>query len=86
LKSIKDAGVNRLSIGVQSFSDDDLKFMNRVHDARMALDSVKAARDRGSPTSASILFMELPLFPMNNGFKTCKQLLLLMFLTFRVIR
>jgi oxygen-independent coproporphyrinogen III oxidase len=31
------AGVNRLSIGIQSFSDDTLKFMNRAHDAGMAV-------------------------------------------------
>src|SRR5690606_25018203 len=29
LVEIKDAGINRLSIGVQSFSDKDLQFMNR---------------------------------------------------------
>ncbi len=47
LNSLKAAGVNRLSIGIQSFSDTDLKFMNRVHDSRMALDSVKSAQEVG---------------------------------------
>ena len=47
LKSLKDTGINRLSIGIQSFSDADLKFMNRVHDSKMALDSIKAAQDTG---------------------------------------
>ena len=37
------AGVNRLSIGIQSFSDEDLKFMNRAHDSKQALLSVKNA-------------------------------------------
>ena len=31
LKSWKDAGFNRLSIGLQSFKDEDLKWMNRAH-------------------------------------------------------
>lgn len=47
LKSLKDAGINRLSIGIQSFSDEDLLFMNRVHDSKMAYDSIKAAQDAG---------------------------------------
>lgn len=32
----KDAGVNRLSLGIQSFSTRDLKIMNRAHDAEQA--------------------------------------------------
>ncbi len=41
------AGVNRLSIGIQSFSDADLKFMNRAHNSKQALSSVKNARMAG---------------------------------------
>jgi len=47
LDSLRDAGINRLSIGIQSFSDIDLKFMNRVHDSKQALASVKAAQEAG---------------------------------------
>ena len=47
LKGMKEAGINRLSIGIQSFSDDDLKFMNRVHDSAQAIASVKAAQEVG---------------------------------------
>ena len=42
-----DSGVNRLSIGIQSFSDDDLKFMNRAHNSKQAISSVKNARMAG---------------------------------------
>jgi oxygen-independent coproporphyrinogen-3 oxidase len=35
--------VNRLSIGIQSFSDDDLRFMNRAHDRSQALRSLQEA-------------------------------------------
>jgi len=35
--------INRLSIGVQSFFDDDLQFMNRAHNAKEALKSLKIA-------------------------------------------
>ncbi|MEO8719990.1 MAG: radical SAM family heme chaperone HemW [Ginsengibacter sp.] len=36
----KNAGINRLSIGVQSFIERDLKWMNRVHNAEQALECI----------------------------------------------
>jgi oxygen-independent coproporphyrinogen-3 oxidase len=47
LRMIAQAGINRLSIGVQSFFDDDLQWMNRVHRASEAEASVKRAQDIG---------------------------------------
>lgn len=47
LHDLAEAFVNRLSIGVQSFSDADLKFMNRTHSAANAVRSVKAAQGSG---------------------------------------
>jgi len=44
---LRKSPVNRLSIGIQSFSDEDLRFMNRAHSAREALDSVKRSQDAG---------------------------------------
>ena len=44
---LKDTPINRLSIGVQSFRDEDLKYMNRVHTAIEALNSIKVAQDLG---------------------------------------
>lgn len=38
------AGVNRLSIGVQSFSDEALKRLGRVHSAKQAFDAIQVAR------------------------------------------
>ncbi|MDD3890307.1 MAG: radical SAM family heme chaperone HemW [Syntrophomonadaceae bacterium] len=38
---IINAGVNRISLGVQSFSDDDLKVLTRIHSARKALDVIE---------------------------------------------
>jgi oxygen-independent coproporphyrinogen-3 oxidase len=43
LKDWKEAGINRLSIGIQSFFEEDLKWMNRAHTAGQALDSLQAA-------------------------------------------
>ncbi len=38
------AGINRLSIGVQSFFEDDLRWMNRAHNATQAFQNVQLAR------------------------------------------
>ena len=43
----KAAGINRLSMGVQSFYEDDLKWMNRAHTAGQALNSIKTVQDAG---------------------------------------
>jgi len=40
----KAAGINRLSIGVQSFFEEDLLWMNRAHNAKQALQSLQEAR------------------------------------------
>jgi oxygen-independent coproporphyrinogen-3 oxidase len=47
LSSIKSYGFNRFSIGVQSFFEEDLKYMNRAHTAEEALASVKRVQDAG---------------------------------------
>jgi len=39
----RDIGINRLSIGIQSFYTEDLQFMNRVHTAEEALNCLKEA-------------------------------------------
>lgn len=43
-KEYKEIGINRLSIGVQSFFEEDLKMMNRAHNAEEAIESIKMAR------------------------------------------
>jgi len=47
LNEWRKAGVNRLSIGIQSFIERDLKWMNRAHDARQALNCINLARSAG---------------------------------------
>ena len=47
LTYLKDTPVNRLSIGIQSFFDNDLKFMNRAHNAQDAKACVKLAKEFG---------------------------------------
>jgi oxygen-independent coproporphyrinogen III oxidase len=47
LQMLRKSMVNRLSIGVQSFHEADLLFMNRAHNAKEALYCIKAAQDTG---------------------------------------
>lgn len=47
LTAWKGIGINRLSIGIQSFVEDDLKWMNRAHNATQALQSIQLAQQAG---------------------------------------
>lgn len=47
LKNIKKTGINRLSIGIQSLSDEDLKIMRRRHNAKQAIESVEQSIKAG---------------------------------------
>lgn len=47
LKALRNTPVNRFSIGIQSFYDEDLIWMNRVHRGQEAESSVKRAQDAG---------------------------------------
>ena len=60
LRSLKEAGVNRLSIGVQSFHEDELKRLNRSHTALQSEASVKRAQDLGLENISIDLMYALP--------------------------
>jgi oxygen-independent coproporphyrinogen-3 oxidase len=47
IADIKKIGINRLSIGIQSFHDEDLKYMNRAHTASEAMSSILRCQDAG---------------------------------------
>lgn len=47
LKELKRLEINRLSIGLQSFDEDELVWMNRAHNAKQSEASVKRAQDKG---------------------------------------
>lgn len=47
VEQLRSAGVNRLSIGIQSFNDELLQWMNRSHNAQQASTCVKQAQDVG---------------------------------------
>ncbi|MEZ4554285.1 MAG: radical SAM family heme chaperone HemW [Dehalococcoidia bacterium] len=47
LHGLRGLGLNRLSIGVQSLHDDELRLLDRVHDADRAVEAIEAARAAG---------------------------------------
>jgi oxygen-independent coproporphyrinogen-3 oxidase len=52
--------VNRLSVGIQSFSDRDLKLLNRRHNARQAVQSIDDAKNAGFKNITIDLIYGLP--------------------------
>jgi oxygen-independent coproporphyrinogen-3 oxidase len=47
LASYRQMGINRLSFGVQSFFDDELAFLSRIHNSRQAIEAFEWARSEG---------------------------------------
>ena len=63
LAGLRAAGVNRLSIGIQSFDDEVLRTMNRRHDAAAAVRAVETARAVGFDNITIDLIYGLPFGP-----------------------
>lgn len=47
LRELKRAGINRLSLGVQSFNDDELQILGRIHGVREVYDTMDALEKAG---------------------------------------
>jgi len=60
LEDLRGLGVNRLSIGIQSFEDEQLEFMNRAHNSNEASNCVKLAQDNGFSNITIDLIYGLP--------------------------
>lgn len=60
LNQLNSAGINRLSIGIQSFHEPHLKFLNRAHTGVEALDCVKTAQDIGIHNISVDLIYAIP--------------------------
>lgn len=65
LSALRDAGVNRLSMGVQSFQPRHLEFMERVHSPQRAIDAVGWARAAGFASINFDLIFGLPTQTMD---------------------
>lgn len=55
-EGLREAGVNRLSVGVQSLDDGELRFLGRLHDRSLALTAIDAAQSAFERVSADLMF------------------------------
>lgn len=60
LKALREIGINRLSIGIQSFDDDVLKFLNRAHSYKQAENAINDARNAGFDNISVDLIYGIP--------------------------
>ncbi|HPC05493.1 MAG TPA: radical SAM family heme chaperone HemW [Anaerolineaceae bacterium] len=60
LQGYQAAGINRISFGVQSFKDDELQFLERIHSSREAVDAFEMARAAGFTNINLDLIFGLP--------------------------
>ena len=60
MQAIKAAGINRLSIGIQSFQDELLTLIGRRHNARQAIEAVQMAQQAGFTNLSIDLMYALP--------------------------
>lgn len=60
LKAFKLTGINRISIGIQSFDEEELRFLTRIHNADTAIKTVKDAAGVGFENISIDLIFNLP--------------------------
>ncbi|MGA3245986.1 MAG: radical SAM family heme chaperone HemW [Bacteroidota bacterium] len=60
LEEFRAMGINRLSIGIQSFHEDDLKFLTRIHSSKQAKQCVRDAHAEGFENVSIDLMFSLP--------------------------
>lgn len=74
-ESYAAAGVNRISLGVQSMIDAELSYLGRVHDADMAAEAVEIARNAGINNINMDLIFGFPGHTFENWKKSVEQVL-----------
>lgn len=55
-RGYRDAGVNRVSLGVQALNDGDLRFLGRLHDVEQALGAIRLARETFPRLSFDLIY------------------------------
>jgi len=60
LSGYRELGVNRLSFGVQSFNEDELRWLSRIHNADDARNAIKLAQKAGFDNVSLDLMFALP--------------------------
>lgn len=73
IQNWKKLGVNRLSIGVQSFFDTHLRWMNRAHNQQQALQGIKTAQQAGITNITMDLIYGIPDMTMEQWEHNVRQ-------------
>jgi len=60
LRNLRAIGINRLSIGIQSFRDEELQLLGRRHNAQEAREAVRLAKEAGFDNISIDLMYSLP--------------------------
>lgn len=68
-------GINRLSIGIQSINDDELKFLGRIHDAQSAEQTIIDAQEAGFKNISCDLMFTIPNQTLKSWQKTLDGIL-----------
>ncbi len=74
-RGFREIGINRLSLGVQSFNDKHLKALGRIHDATDARRALTLAKDAGFLNFNIDLMFGLPAQTMNESLHDLEQVL-----------
>ena len=74
LKKLNKTKINRLSIGVQSFNDEDLILLKRAHNRKKAISSIKTAQDLGFQNITIDLIYGIPNQDTKKWAKNLEQL------------
>ncbi len=75
LQGYRAAGLNRLSLGIQSLTDRNLRILGRIHDRKTAIASVKDARKAGFDNISLDLIFALPEQSLEQNAAEVEQLL-----------
>jgi len=73
LQKFRSSGINRISIGVQSFNDDELKFLTRVHNSNTAVETLHIASEVGFENISLDLIFNLPKQSKQMWLRNLKQ-------------
>ncbi len=73
VQELKKTKINRISIGLQSFFDEDLKLMNRRHTSSENINAVKLLQDKGYTNISGDLIYGLPNMTIENWQKNLSE-------------
>ena len=74
LEALREAGVNRISFGIQSLNDNELKALGRRHDVDTAVNAVRIAKEQGFDNISADIMLGTPGQTVESVTETIQQL------------